>query len=392
MITSLIILFGVVMLCLPIGGVSYWKYASLVVTIVAGFYFFYDPPSVGDLYRHYLLLDDIRSYGLDVSGALQHMFERYWNENPFFILVLLLVSIFPYNGFLPFIVTALYYNIVLYGIYLIKSLGNNNIGVDRIAIIALLLCTDYRSFEGIRNSLACALFLYGAYLDLIKGKRIGIVFYFVAALIHSIGFIYIFIRILVKLYNQKTKYLLITGTFLLPFILTVSANGLETITNNIPLISGMTSRFQLYAVEGAGLGVFSENWRILNTVTYIFLYLIAWCYEYIFDKDKTYKNFFVFFTLLLLFTFGFYGQREMFERERFLIMPIGIIFSALLKQASFKRFPFIANVIEGKYVLSVLSPFLCYAFVIWAVAYFILLSSLSYPLDENMYSVWKFNF
>lgn len=390
MITSSIVLFGVIMLCLPINYRNYWKYASLILTIVAGFYFFYDPPSVGDLYRHYLLLDDIRSYGWNVSGAMQHMLDRYWNESPAFILLLLVESIFPYNGFLPFFVAALYYNTVLYGIHLVKSLGNAQEGTDKIAVISLLLCTDYRSFEGIRNSLACALFLLGAYLDLIKGKKIGFLFYIAAALIHSIGFIYIIIRVLMIFYNKKSRYFLLLGTFLLPFILTVTANGLETITSNIPVISKMTSRFQLYAVEGAGLGIFSEHWRILNTVTYVFLYLISWVYEITFDKNNQYTKFFRFFTLLMLFTFGFYEQRELFERERFLIMPLGIIFSSLLKQASFKRFPFTVNLIEGRYTFSVISPFFYYAFIFWAVLYFILLSLLSYPLDENMYDVWKF--
>lgn len=390
MITSLIVLFGVVMLCLPLGHRVFWKYASLILTIVAGFYFFYDPPSVGDLYRHYLLLDDIRSYGWDASGAMQHMFERYWNESPFFIILLLLVSIFPYNGFLPFLVTATYYNTVLHGIHLVKSLGYENIGTDRLSVIALLLCTDYRSFEGIRNSLACALFLLGTYLDLIKGKKIGFLFYIVAALIHSVGFIYILMRVLLFFYNKNTKYLLLMGTFLLPFILTTGANGLESITSNIPIISNIVSRFQLYTVEGAGLGVFSQNWRILNTVTYIFLYFLSWVYEFTFDKDNRYTRFFLFFTFLMLFTFGFYGQRELFERERFLIMPIGIIFSALLKQSSFRRFPFVAHVVEERYTLSILAPLLYYAFLVWAVLYFILLALLSYPLDESMYSVWKF--
>ncbi len=390
MITSLIILFGVAMLCLPIGHRGYWKYASLVLTILAGFYFFYDPPTVGDLYRHYLLLDDIRNYGWDVSGAMQNMFERYWGESPFFILLLLIVSIIPYNGFLPFLVTALYYNIVLYGVRLVKSIKNPNMDIDRISMISLLLCTDYRAFEGIRNSLACALFLLGIYLDLIKGKKTGVLLYIAAALIHSVGFIYIFIRILMTFYNKRTKYILPLGTFLLPFIFTVAANGIETITNGIPIISSIASRFQMYAVEGAGLGVFSEHWRMLNIVTYIFLYSISCCYEFVFDKDKRFKKFFLFFTFLILFTFGFYGQRELFERERFLIMPIGILFATLLKQASFKKFPFVVKSIKNRYIASVISPLLYYAFIVWAVLYFILLALLSYPLDENMYSVWKF--
>jgi hypothetical protein len=92
----------------------------------------------------------------------------------------------------------------------------------------------------------------------------------------------------------------------------------------------------------------------------------------------------------MLFTFGFYGQRELFERERFLIMPIGIIFSALLKQSSFRRFPFVAHVVEGRYTLSILAPLLYCAFLVWAVLYFILLALLSYPVDESMYSLWKF--
>lgn len=50
---------GCLLLCIPLSKQLYWKYSSIILILVAAGYFFYTPPSQDDLYRHYLMLDEI---------------------------------------------------------------------------------------------------------------------------------------------------------------------------------------------------------------------------------------------------------------------------------------------------------------------------------------------
>lgn len=120
MTIAMIIAIGALLLSVPLSKKIYWKYSAIIFILISATYFFYTPPSQDDLYRHYLLLDEIRDYSINIfDGSI-----AYWNENPVYVMLLKIVSLFQQDAFLPFFVGIVYYLTSLYGIYL-SSFKNN---------------------------------------------------------------------------------------------------------------------------------------------------------------------------------------------------------------------------------------------------------------------------
>jgi hypothetical protein len=381
MITAIIILLGVILLCVPVNKRLYWKYSAFVFMLVAAGYFFFEPSSELDLYRHYSILNDVRNYGIDTfDTAISH----YWEENPLFIILLFIVSFVPINAFLPFLIGSIYYIATLYGVKLVSKDQQVDI-ISKVGIISALLTINYISFSGIRQSLSCAIFLFALYLDFIKHKKISVVLYVFSALMHSVGFLYILIRVLCFVYQRYSKYLAILFTAVISYIFFGMSEAIVGLLSNIPLLANAVIRLQMYTIEGKGTNEISINWYLLTISTYIFLYLLAWYYERHFDHKKKYQGFFGYFTLMLIFTFTFINQRDIFNRQMMILLPIGILFSVLLGQSTFKKFPFIISTDTKSYNTSLIASFLYYIFIIWALLYYVLVSALSYPVFDKNY-------
>lgn len=229
---------GCLLLCIPLSKQLYWKYSSIILILVAAGYFFYTPPSQDDLYRHYLMLDEIHEYGINFFDTTNH----YWDENPVYVMFLAFVSIFQANPFLPFFTGIIYYLVSLYGIYL-SSLKDGIYQREILGSILLLISTNYISISGIRNILGAGIFLIGIYFDLIQKKKIGYFYYVIASLIHSSMFIYLFIRILLFFYRGKKKILVLVLMFVFPLLLTYFSNSLYGAVDNLPIIGSAIGRF-----------------------------------------------------------------------------------------------------------------------------------------------------
>lgn len=363
-------------LCIPLSNELYRKYSAFILILLSAGYFFYTPPSQDDLYRHYLMLDDIRNYGLNFFDTSNH----YWDENPAYVVLLTLISTFQINAFLPFVVGVIYYLSSLYGIYII-SFDKKNKSREIIATILLILLTNYINISGIRNMLGCAIFLIGMYLDMIQHRRLGFVLYVFAALIHSSIFIYIIIRGLVFLYRGKQKILVILVAFAIPSVLTSSSDMLANVFSGIPLLEGAVSRFQMYAVDDKGMEI-SNNWRLVTLFDYIAVFLMAYTYEKVNTFNEKYTDVFHFLVLIIITAIGFFNQRELFSRHTMLLIPIGIMYFVLLKNTTFLRFPFLVRV-NPKSFFSAMSPFLCFYFVAWCIVKFLILVFFYYSMADG---------
>lgn len=373
MIIAMILTVGIVLLSIPLQKKLYWKYCALIFILISAGYFFYNPPSQDDLYRHYQLLDEVRKYELSFFDSSNH----YWAENPLYVIYIAFISIFQANAFLPFSVGVIYYLTCLYGIKLV-SFKNGQSGREMIATIAILMTVNYIAISGIRNMLGCALFLIGMYMDMILNKKCGFIFYALGALIHSAILLYVLIRLMLIVYKGKMKYVIIATAFVIPFILFNYSDTFLGIFSGVPLLAGAISRFQLYTIENAGMEV-SNNWRFFTAINYLFLYFMAFLYERYYDTNYIYKKVFAFFTILLIIAFGFWNQREMFGRHMLLILPLGIMYFVLLKNSSFLSFPRVALLGDTRLSFRSLTPFTCLAFVVWTLFNFVILSAFYYP-------------
>lgn len=377
MIITAIIMIGCLLLCIPLNKQLYWKYSSIILILVAAGYFFYTPPSQDDLYRHYLMLDEIHEYGINFFDTTNH----YWDENPVYVIFLAFVSIFQANPFLPFFTGIIYYLVSLYGIYL-SSLKDGIHQREILGSILLLISTNYISISGIRNILGAGIFLIGIYFDLIQKKKIGYFYYVIASLIHSSMFIYLFIRILLFFYRGKKKILVLILMFVSPLLLTYFFNSLYGAVDNLPIIGSVIGRFQMYTIENMGMET-STNWRLVTALNYAFIFAVALIYELSFDCEKKYNDIFHLIMLILVFAFGFFDQRELFSRHYFMLMPLGIMYFVLLKNQTFIRFPFIACIRDRRVLVQNIAPIMCLLYFIWSIVNFLILVGFSYPFANN---------
>lgn len=377
MIITVIIMIGCLLLCIPLSKQLYWKYSSIILILVAAGYFFYTPPSQDDLYRHYLMLDEIHEYGINFFDTTNH----YWDENPVYVMFLAFVSIFQANPFLPFFTGIIYYLVSLYGIYL-SSLKDGIYQREILGSILLLISTNYISISGIRNILGAGIFLIGIYFDLIQKKKIGYFYYVIASLIHSSMFIYLFIRILLFFYRGKKKILVLVLMFVFPLLLTYFSNSLYGAVDNLPIIGSVIGRFQMYTIENIGMET-STNWRLVTAFNYVFIFSVALIYELSFDCEKQYNDIFHLIMLVIIFAFGFFDQRELFSRHYFVLMPLGIMYFVLLKNQTFIRFPFIACIRDRRGLVQNIAPIICLLYFIWSIANFLILAGFSYPFANS---------
>lgn len=363
--TLLIIMFaGIFLLSLPVNHKVYWKYTASILVLISAGYFLCTPETQDDLYRHYILLDQIRTYDLDVFDTSNH----YWNENPVFVMLLFVISFFPSNAFLPFLVGSVYY---LSSLFLIRkaSLDSGRDTREIIAVIILLMVADYIAISGIRNFLCDGIFLIGLYYDLVMKKKKGFLLYILATLIHTAGFLYILVRLIMCIYSGKKKVFILGCCLLIPFLLTTYAASLAIILSGVPIVGDAFSRFIAYTVDKQGM-IVSESWRYFYAVTYLFIFAFMSFYEKIFDQTKKYRSVFQFVTILLVITFGFWNERSLFNRQTYILLPLGIMYYVLLKNRVFKMFPTVAIKNISGQLSSYFSILICYAFLAWAFVYF----------------------
>ena len=372
MILPVILLTGIFLLSIPLSYKLYWKYAGSILILVSAGYFLYVPPVQDDLYRHYLLLDQIRIFDLGLFDTSNH----YWSENPIFVMILFLFSLFPVNATLPFFVGCVYY---LASLYLFRKAALEN-GIktrEIIASIILLMVTNYIIFSGIRNALCVAIFFIGLYMDLVMKSRKGIVLYIVATLIHTAGFLYILIRIILSQYEGKKKILILGCCFFLPFVLVTYSIPIAGALSGIPLLGDAFSRFMAYTIENRGMEV-SSNWRYFYAISYLFILFIVYYYEVLFDEEKKYKRICNFILILIVIIFGFWGERSLFNRQAYILFPLGIMYYILLKNRVFKVFPVTAIKSTGN-LRSCISILLCFLFCLWGIINFMVLMFVYYP-------------
>ncbi len=364
-------------MCIPLSKKYYYKYCSIIFMLVASTYFFYTPPSQDDLYRHYLLLDEIHEYGINFFDTTNH----YWDENPVYVMFLAFVSIFQVNSFLPFFTGSIYFLASLYGIYL-SSLKDGMYQREILGSVLLLISTNYISISGIRNILGVGIFLIGIYFDLIQKKKIGYLYYVIAPLIHSSIFIYLFIRILLFFYRGKKKLLILILMVVSPLLLTYFSNLLSGVVDSLPIIGSVIGRFQMYTIENMGMEI-STNWRLVGALNYAFIFAVSLIYELSFDREKKYNDLFHFIMLITVFAFGFFDQRELFSRHYLMLMPLGIMYFVLLKNQTFIRFPFIALIRDRRGLVQNIAPIICLMYFIWSIVNFLILVGFSYPFANS---------
>ncbi len=371
---------AIVIACLlfmvPLPRKYYWRWTACVLFLLSAVFFFYQPLITDDLYRYYIVLDSVRG-GIYSSYSL---LETFHIENPLFIPYLWAISLLQVNAFLPVITGVICYAMLL---WLLKRTFPDTEGYNwqiTVCLCMLLFLTRFMDITGIRNILSSTIIAIALYLDLVERNKKAIAFYIIGSLIHGIGLIYVILRLVLLLYRKIYRFIIPVILLFSSLIITLLSDVVSLLLSRSAMGAGLYNRLLLYMNNQSSLHI-NERYRLLFSFVYVFVLVISLLYERYFDANSRYKTLSDFIILLVFFTFSFWEQRELFNRERLIIIPLGIVFVGELLKRTSRATPlsFVYYKKKGKKAtLYTISAIAVYGFLVFSIIYFILVVNYDY--------------
>lgn len=316
------------------------KYMRLYMILAAiglsSLYFFYQPPVVYDLYRHYEALHVLRRYDLwtVMSGAINkynESIESLQQGAPLYLLYAYLISRLQVDQLLVVITGIIIYtsssSIIL--------MAADDLGEDMadwkisFCFFFLLVMLDFRSISGLRNMTAYALFAYVLYKDLVRNanKPLCMLAYLAIANVHSSTFVLIILRLLLELNRFIPKLVLM----IIPLAAFSSINLILPVLirySEIPMIQSLIDKLNTYGFGGGSRYiVFRAAVRLFQIVFCMLLCL--YCKRRI-PQTKRFQRYGDVILLLVMYALGSIRQYDIFVRSMiflyFAILPFVLLF------------------------------------------------------------------
>jgi len=227
-------------------------------------------PDVGmDLYRHYAVIVEFRRIGgKTVFDDILFIRSIYFY----------LISLTPYNEFLPGITVFCVYYINLNIIYKIGK--KYNVSTQYIVMSALLFIASNNfltTLSGIRSDLAFSIFLYFLYLELVekKFKILSWLMYLLMCFLHNTMIIFVIFRLFIEIKNQLIikglQLLLLLWFFIINYIMAFLGSFTE-----LSIIALLTSQINVY-VNLTEYNHFAIIYSSINLLGVLFFYSIFNC-------------------------------------------------------------------------------------------------------------------
>ena len=316
------------------------KYMRLYMILAAiglsSLYFFYQPPVVYDLYRHYEALHVLRRYDLwtVMSGAINKYngsIESLQQGAPLYLLYAYLISRLQVDQLLVVITGIIIYtsssSIIL--------MAADDLGEDMadwkisFCFFFLLVMLDFRSISGLRNMTAYALFAYVLYKDLVRNanKPLCMLAYLAIANVHSSTFVLIILRLLLELNRFIPKLVLM----IIPLAAFSSINLILPVLtrySEIPMVQSLIGKMNTYGFGGGSRYiVFRAAIRFVQIV--FCLLLCLYCKRHI-PQTKRFQKYGDVILLFVMYAFGSITQYDIFVRSMiflyFAILPFLLLF------------------------------------------------------------------
>lgn len=316
------------------------KYMRLYMILAAiglsSLYFFYQPPVIYDLYRHYEALHVLRRYDLwtVMSGAINKYngsIESLQQGAPLYLLYAYLISRLQVDQLLVVITGIIIYtsssSIIL--------MAADDLGEDMadwkisFCFFFLLVMLDFRSISGLRNMTAYALFAYVLYKDLVRNanKPLCMLAYLAIANVHSSTFVLIILRLLLELNRFIPKLVLM----IIPLAAFSSINLILPVLtrySEIPMVQSLIGKMNTYGFGGGSRYiVFRAAIRFVQIV--FCLLLCLYCKRHI-PQTKRFQKYGDVILLFVMYAFGSITQYDIFVRSMiflyFAILPFLLLF------------------------------------------------------------------
>lgn len=325
-------LMPVILLGMIIGGTLIPKYKFrgymyVCVAFIAFTTFFIWPDNSFDLYRHYIIVDELRKLDIFQILHLNEFYEtlirreaiQYMASYPLYGLFSWSVGITKIYQLLPVLITFIVY---FCGMKRIAELEKNSGQKHFSAVLCFgLILASYNYLfiiSNLRHPLVGALFSYLAYEELVLHKHTVCcwVGYMCLPLIHSIGFLFIGIRVLLFFINKYTKWIIILGLMLSNHIIPIIASYVIKYVHGIIWIA--LDKYLRYTIYRSNTGESHVSRKLF------ILYLAILSIVLLFQKDlsEKYHKYCELIICSIAFAFSMTNQSELFNRMEFVILPL----------------------------------------------------------------------
>ena len=326
---------------------KYMRLYMILASIgLSSLYFFFRPPVVYDLYRHYEALHILRRYDLwtVMSGAINkysESIESFQQGAPLYLLYAWLISRLQVDQLLVVITGIIIYT----STSSIILMAAEDIGEDiadwkiSFCFFFLVVMLDFRSISGMRNTTAYALFAYVLYKDLVRdsNKLLCMIAYIAIANIHTSAVVLIVIRLMIELNRFIPKLALMiialaafsSIDLILPVLMRYS---------EIPMVQSLIVKMNVYGFsEGLRYIFFIAAIRFVQIVFCMLLCL--YCKRNI-PQTERFQKYGDVILLFVMYAFGSIRQYDIFVRSMIFlylaILPFLLLFLHYVAETPFE--------------------------------------------------------
>ncbi len=164
-----------------------------------------------DLVRYY-------DWAKEASNLEGETIFTYWGDGLYIYNIMLYIAgTINMIHLLPAVTTSIVYGITLYISVKFACSIDKQEYIPLVLIIQLLMMPYLEIVNNIRNIFSFSLFFLGLYIDLIKKRKIGYLFYIIPVFIHATGFLYLIIRLIMFVIKNNIKLFTIVS-MIIPMI------------------------------------------------------------------------------------------------------------------------------------------------------------------------------
>ena len=372
---------------------KYMRMYMILASIgLSSLYFFYQPPVSYDLYRHYEALHLLRRHDLwtVMSGGLNQYnesIESFQQGAPVYLLYAYLISLLQVDQLLVIITGIIIYTSTSSIILMAEEDIEDDIPDWKISFCFcfLLVMLDFRTISGLRYMMACALFAYVLYKDLVRNasKPFCFIAYLAIANIHNSAVILIVIRLMIELNRYIPKLVLMmialaafsSINLILPVLMRYAG---------IPMVQSLIDKINAYGFGGGSeYIVFRAAVRFAQIV--FCLLLCLYCKRSI-PQTKRFQKYGDIILLFVMYAFGAITQYDMFARSMvflyFAILPFLLLFlQYIVAETPFELMPPASSMVGFS---EVALYFMIYG--VMALSLYMYYSGYYGPMDPGMFA------
>ncbi|WP_294143623.1 hypothetical protein [uncultured Clostridium sp.] len=372
-----IITLAFIMCLLPLK--SRYVYMYIAIFALAGLALFMWPDNKYDLYRHYLTLEKYRT--LNFSQVLnltersvgttitEQAVDNYISAYPVYSTFAWFISKIGIYQLLPFLTIFIIYILPVYRIQEIAKKRRYFSRVTAILFILMLLSNNYFfMLSNIRQPLASAIFAFVLYEDLVnkRNKLFCFVAYIMVCFIHSSGYMFLGLRIVLLFYNQYTRYIIYPGIFVSHTILTIACKRVMMWGSGMLAVAA--GKYIRYTTGRANIDGSHVSYKLL--IMYLIVFFVVVFFVKMSSQAVLYNRYASYIFLCITFCMTMTGQSEIFNRFEFLIVPLALplIQELLHEYSGYKIFGIRNGVKHGKSYLLIYAIFIAVICINFGIA------------------------